>query len=121
MPLPALFHRPLDQGGGFGEVTPLNSARQFKPFVYLNGTGGDALQAKNPAFRRGFPCFCSVKSLAAAGSLLAGVLTLTVRVLLLLTGLVAAALLLAGLLARILVLLARVLVLIRHQDLPCCT
>jgi len=48
-----------------------------------------------------------VKSLAAAGSLLAGVLTLTVRVLLLLTGLVAAALLLAWLLARILVLLVR--------------
>jgi hypothetical protein len=51
-----------------------------------------------------------VESLAAAGSLLAGVLTLTVRVLLLLTGLVAAALLLSGLLVRILVLLARLLV-----------
>jgi hypothetical protein len=43
---------------------------------------------------------------------------LTVRILLLLSGLLAATLLLAGLLARVLVLLARILVLVRHRDLP---
>jgi hypothetical protein len=45
-------------------------------------------------------------------------LTLTIRVLLLLAGLLAAALLLAGLLTRILVLLARILILIRHRASP---
>jgi hypothetical protein len=59
--------------------------------------------------------------LATALPLLAGVLTLTIRVLLLLAGLVAAALLLTGLLARVLVLLTRVLVLAGHRDLPCWT
>jgi hypothetical protein len=39
--------------------------------------------------------------------------------LLLLSGLLATALLLAGLLARVLVLLARILVLIRHSGSPC--
>jgi hypothetical protein len=43
---------------------------------------------------------------------------LAVRVLLLLAGLLAAALLLAGLLTRVLILLARVLVLIRHSGTP---
>jgi hypothetical protein len=43
---------------------------------------------------------------------------LTVRVLLLLAGLLAAALLLAGLLTRVLILLARILVLVGHRDLP---
>ena len=43
-----------------------------------------------------------------------GFLPLTARVLLLLAGLLAAALLLTGLLTRVLVLLARVLVLISH-------
>jgi hypothetical protein len=46
-----------------------------------------------------------------------GFLALTVRILLLLSGLLAATLL-AGLLARVLVLLARILVLVRHRDLP---
>jgi len=50
--------------------------------------------------------------------LLIGVLTLTVRILLLLAGFLAAALLLAGLLTRVLILLARILVLIGHRDLP---
>jgi hypothetical protein len=118
MSLPALFRRPLDQGGGLGEVTPLNSGRQFKPFVYLNRPGGCGTQRKSPAFRRGFPCFRSAKSLAAAGSLLAGVLTLTVWVLLLLTGLVAPALLLTGLLSGILVLLARLSATRVYQQLP---
>jgi len=43
---------------------------------------------------------------------------LTVRILLLLAGLLTAALLLAGLLTRVLVLLARVLVLVRHGGFP---
>jgi hypothetical protein len=53
-------------------------------------------------------------------ALLTGVLALTVRILLLLLpGLLAAALLLAGLLTRVLVLLARVLILVGHRDLRC--
>jgi len=47
-----------------------------------------------------------------------GFLALTVGILLLLTGLLSAALLLAGLLTRVLVLLARVLVLIRTSGSP---
>jgi hypothetical protein len=43
---------------------------------------------------------------------------LLVRILLLLAGLLAAALLLAGLLVRILVLLARIRVLVRHRRSP---
>jgi hypothetical protein len=43
---------------------------------------------------------------------------LAVRILLLLAGLLAAALLLAGLLTRVLILLARVLVLVRHSVSP---
>jgi hypothetical protein len=50
--------------------------------------------------------------------LLAGILSLTVRILLLLSWLLAAALLLARLLPGILVLLAGILVLIGHRDLP---
>jgi len=59
------------------------------------------------------------QELAAALVLLVGLLALTVRILLLLSGFLAATLLLAGLLARVLVLLARILVLTRHRDLPC--
>jgi hypothetical protein len=47
-----------------------------------------------------------------------GFLPLTVRILLLLSGLLATALLLTGLLTRVLILLARVLVLAGHRDLP---
>jgi hypothetical protein len=50
---------------------------------------------------------------------LIGILSLTVRILLLLSGLLATALLLTRLLPWILVLLARILVLIGHRDLPC--
>jgi hypothetical protein len=57
--------------------------------------------------------------LALAFARLTGALALTARILLLLSGLLAAALLLAGLLTRVLVLLARVLVLAGHRDLPC--
>jgi len=75
------------------------------------------------------PRYLPNSKLAAASTLLTGILALTVRVLLLLAGLAAAALLLAGLLARILVLLtwlltwilvllARVLVRVGHRDLP---
>jgi len=61
---------------------------------------------KNPAFRRDFPVLTWFTfELAILGRLLAGLL---VRILLLLAGLLAAALLLAGLLVRILVLLARI-------------
>jgi hypothetical protein len=49
---------------------------------------------------------------------LIGHLALTARILLLLTGLLAAALLLAGLLTRSLVLLTRILVRIAHPDTP---
>jgi hypothetical protein len=48
-----------------------------------------------------------------------GFLALTVGFLLLLAGLLAAALLLARLLTRVLILLARIWVLVRHRDLPC--
>jgi hypothetical protein len=57
--------------------------------------------------------------LTATLALLTGILALAVRILLLLSGLLAAALLLlAGFLSRILILLARLLVLIGHRDLP---
>jgi hypothetical protein len=46
-------------------------------------------------------------------------LALTSRILLLLAGLLAAALLLAGLLTRVLVLLTRILVRIAHSEAPC--
>jgi hypothetical protein len=59
-----------------------------------------------------------MSELVTALPLLIGLCVLTVRVLLLLAGLLAAALLLAGFLTRVLVLLARVLVLVGHRDLP---
>jgi hypothetical protein len=73
---------------------------------------------KNPALRRDFPALAwSGYGLAIlVGVILIGVLSLTVRVLLLLAGLLAAALLLTGFLARILVLLAG-LVLIGHLEI----
>jgi hypothetical protein len=54
----------------------------------------------------------------STAALLAGLLARTGRVLLLLSGFLAAALLLVRLLARVLVLLARILVLAGHQELP---
>jgi hypothetical protein len=73
---------------------------------------------ENPALRRDFPALTQFLSgLSILLALLA--LTLTVRILLLLTGLLAAALL-AGLLTRVLILLARILVLVRHSGSPFC-
>jgi hypothetical protein len=85
---------------------------------------------KSPASRRDLPAYTSFEcELATALTLLIGFLALTVRILpirilpvwilLLLSGLLPTALLLTGLLARVLVLLTRVLVLIGHRDLPC--
>jgi hypothetical protein len=68
---------------------------------------------KNPAFRRDFPCLVTFE-LAILWRLLA----LTVRILLLLPGLLTATLLLARLLAGILVLLTGILVLVRHRRSP---
>jgi uncharacterized membrane protein YkgB len=59
------------------------------------------------------------QELVTALALLIGVLALTVRILLLLAGLLTGALLLAGLLGRFLILLTRSLVLIGHRYLPC--
>jgi hypothetical protein len=80
---------------------------------------------KNPALRRDFPALAPFKpELAAALALLIRLLALTVgillavRILLLLAGLLAAALLLTGLLTRGLVLLARILIWVGHRDLP---
>jgi len=67
----------------------------------------------------GFELTAAFALLVAATLTLLVAATLTIRILLLLSGLLATALLLTGLLARVLVLLARILVLIRHRDLPC--
>jgi hypothetical protein len=76
---------------------------------------------KSPALRRDLPALADVSSELALGLLTRlGLLALTAGILLLLTGLLSAALLLAGLLTRILILLAWVLVLVRHRELPCC-
>jgi hypothetical protein len=40
MSLPVFRDGPKGLGGFAGEVTRLNSDRQFKPFVYLNGRAG---------------------------------------------------------------------------------
>ena len=74
--------------------------------------GGGPGTKKSPAFRRDLPYSLSpVFELAAA-------LVLAARILLLLSGLLATALLLSGLLGRVLILLARILILVRHRDLP---
>ena len=72
---------------------------------------------KSPAFRQYLPGLAIPRQeLAASRPLLTGLLALTIRVLLL-AGLVAATLLLTRLLARILILLTRVLVLAGHWNL----
>jgi hypothetical protein len=73
---------------------------------------------KGPAFRRDPSAYSSINFVrpGSSAALLARILARTVRVLLLLAGFVTTALLLAGLLAR--VLLARILVLAGHQELP---
>jgi hypothetical protein len=88
----------------------------------------DSTPKENPASQRDFPSFqftgCSSKnpscSELAVSLTLLPLLTLTalaVRILLLLAGVLTAALLLAGLLTRVLVLLTRVLVLVRHWEI----
>src|SRR6476661_562107 len=121
---------PGRSGGVTGEVTRLNCQRQFKPFIYLNSRGGlpgprgerRLATKKVPPFGRDSVLSLNLgqfrSELASALALLIGVLALAVRILLLLSGLLATALLLTGLLARVLVLLARILVLVRHRDLP---
>jgi hypothetical protein len=73
---------------------------------------------KSPAFRRDLPSDAS-SELALGLLARVGLLALTAGILLLLTRLLSAALLLAGLLTRVLILLARVLVLIGHRGLRC--
>jgi hypothetical protein len=70
---------------------------------------------KNPALRRDFP---ALAWFTFGLAILWRILALTARILLLLAGLLTAALLLAGLLVRILVLLARIWVLVRHRRSP---
>jgi hypothetical protein len=82
-----------------------------------NQYGNPSPKKKNPAFRRDFPALAQFR-LELAISLRIGVLALTVGVLLLLAGLLAAALLLARLLTRVLILLARILIRIRHRRSP---
>jgi hypothetical protein len=76
-------------------------------------TSGDTQKSRLAA---GPSCFRSNSGfeLTAALALLVRFLALTVRILLLLSWLLAPALLLSGFLARVLVLLARVLVLVGH-------
>jgi hypothetical protein len=115
---PLLRSAPKGSGGFAGEVTRLNSDGQFKPFVYLNaaaagrGTSHKITWPKGKAPPFGGTLLLSLHfgQLTTALALLIRLLALTVRILLLLSGLLATALLLAGLLTRVLVLLARILV-----------
>ena len=107
--------------------------RQFKPFVYLNCPVDRAANEKGPAFRRGLPHYwfpnlglpnpglpgLLVVLPGLPALLLAGPVALALRILLLLSGFLAATPLLTG----VLVLLARILVLLlRHfGKLPCWT
>jgi len=95
-------------------------ARQFKPFVYLNWQAdrlAPAAQKKSPAFRRDLPLLSLQSELAILIGPLAriGLLALTAGILLLLAGLLPAALLLAGFLTRVLVLLTGFLILSAHS------
>jgi hypothetical protein len=132
MSLPAFPQNAPNGGCGFAvEVTRLNCDGQFKPFVYLNGRqtepagsspGATSSDTQKSRLAAGPSCFRSNSGfeLTAALTLLVRFLALSVRILLpvrillLLPGLLAATLLLSGFLARVLVLLARVLVLVRH-------
>jgi hypothetical protein len=98
-------------------------------FTLISGDGrkdAPIFQKEKSRLSAGLSALASFNSeLATALALLIGLLALTVRILLLLSGLLAAALL-AGfltrvlvLLTRVLVLLARILILVRHRDLPC--
>src|ERR1700730_1378405 len=82
--------------------------------------GDERTKRKVPPFGRTFLALVWFKAeLLSSLPLLIGFLTLTIGILLLLAGLVAATLLLTGLLAWLLVLLTRVLVLAGHRRLPC--
>jgi hypothetical protein len=122
-----LFRAIKSGGDSCGELTRLNSDGQFKPFVYLNALRAGEQRTFERRQTRKIPPFGGTSLLSCSISaenlaiLLRG-LALTVRILLLprfllllplLAGLRAAALLLTGLLPRILVLLAR-LVLVGH-------
>ena len=102
-----------------GDVTPFKCQLQFKPFVYLNRGGGNGPAYLYPQKEKSrlsagpsltLACLAlawlalACLKLTSALALLAGVLALTVRILLLLSGLLAAALLLTGLLTRVLFL-----------------
>jgi hypothetical protein len=97
-------------------------ARQFKPFVYLNWRV-DRLVPVPQKERSRLPAGPFLALTQSELAILTGVLTrigflaLTARILLLLAGLLAATLLLTGLLARILVLLTRVLILSAHSEI----
>jgi hypothetical protein len=78
--------------------------------------GGAFLQALTPPWTEP-PVGNRELPVAVLLALLAGLLALTVRILLLLSGLLAAALLLARLLTGVLILLTGILVLIGHRDL----
>jgi hypothetical protein len=106
------------------EVTPLNCEGQFKPFVYLNWRTGLPLRSAQEAGKEksrlsaGLSCSRLVYLRTSDALAIFGrILTLTARILLLLAGLLTAALL-AGLLVRVLVLLARIWVLVRHRRSP---
>src|SRR5258708_4534933 len=96
--------------------TPQTSSRERSDDVWT--------RKKSPALRRDLPAPHLVprSELAVALALILALtvrfLALTIGVLLLLSGLLAAALLLTGLLIRFLVLLARLLVGVGHRDLP---
>jgi hypothetical protein len=122
MSLPACSAPSDGAADSCGEVTRLNSDGQFKPFVYLNAlpgrpAGALSSSAKQEKSRLSAGLSCSLASilpeLAIPLALAVRILLLAGFLLLLLAGLRAAALLLTGLLARILVLLAG-LVLVRH-------
>src|SRR5277367_831477 len=125
-------HVPNGTTPSSGELTRLNSAGQFKPFVYLNGASGPAYlsgisalfvaaTAQNSAHKEksrlsaGFSCSRWVARQTerfpaekASLAILLRALALAIRILLLLARLLAAALLLAGLLTRVLILLSRI-------------
>jgi hypothetical protein len=131
MPLPASSATRAFDGRLCRELTRIGLSRQFKPFVYLNWPAHVARpKGKAPPFGGAFlttlahyawflgsqlPVILTVLTTL----LLAGLLALALRILLLLAGLVASALLLTG----GLVLLAGILaLLLRHWGkLPCWT
>jgi hypothetical protein len=123
MSLPAFPHH-LDGGDGLSELTRSNNERQFKPFIYLNARGAGPAYllptGKVLSFRQDFSSSLVLwfrTELPVALPVLIGFLTLTAGILLLLARFAAATLLLAGLVAWLLVLLARVLVLAGHRRL----